>query len=318
MSFLKRLLGLEFLDEMSKVVIRQPPAPLPPPPDGYRIYTTEFDEVISVPQIAARAEPLTFEQDEEYRRVKRRFMKSFMCERLELRDASAPLIRALVQKYDRAQRERTVVSILIDHSGSMRGIRILAACIATEAVAEALRQCHVAVEIIGFTTASWQGGKSRQKWIRAGRPPNPGRLCDLRYILYRSATDKSDVGPSFADALHPSILKENIDGEALLYAAARLDPADWDRRVIVVLSDGAPVDDSTLLSDADQTILLDHLKEAQAILAGQGISVGYVALHEDAHLAAENRAVGLEPLWAGYGALRLIMEAFWPNGVEAG
>lgn len=308
MNFLSRL----FRRDARKVASQPTPVqlPVPPLPAGYRIYTTEFDETITVPQIPARVEPLTFEQAQEFSVIKRRFSKLFVLDRLLIREAASSLIRALVAQRSREDREKTVVTMLIDHSGSMRGIRILSACLAAEALWEALDQCGVATEIIGFTTCSWQGGKSRAKWIKAGRPPDPGRLCDLRYILYRSASDPRERRPQFAEALYPGILKENIDGEAILYAADRLREDNWTSRAIVVISDGAPVDDATLGHNADKGILLNHLKDVILETQARGIGLGYVTLHElAAQFGAENAASGLEPVAAGKGLFKVAARA---------
>lgn len=300
MSFFRRLFGLDFLDEMGTVVRRKPPAPLPPAPAGYRIYTTEFDETISLPQIPARVEPLTFEQAQEFAEIKRRFTKSFAPDRLQIRESAAAFIRKVLSQRSQEERARTVVTILIDHSGSMRGMGILSACLAAEALWEALDRCGVSSEIIGFTTCSWRGGKARAKWIAAGQPPNPGRLCDLRYILYRSATDERGRSPVFAEALYPGLLRENIDGEAILYAVGRLEKGDWARKAVVVLSDGAPVDDSTLACNADKDILLEHLKEVLSQVREKNIGIGYVTLDERAgNFLPENSVTALEPVATG-------------------
>ena len=141
----------------------------------------------------------------------------------------------------------TVVSLLIDNSGSMRGRPITVAALCSDILAKTLERCLIKTEILGFTTKAWKGGESREKWIRDGKPSNPGRLNDLRHIVYKSADSawrrsKKNLGL----LLREGILKENVDGEALLWAYNRLKIRQEKRKILIVISDGAPVDDSTL------------------------------------------------------------------------
>jgi len=141
----------------------------------------------------------------------------------------------------------TVVSILIDNSGSMRGRPIAIAAICTDILARTLERCGVKVEILGFTTRAWKGGKSRELWIENGRPPHPGRLNDLRHIIYKSAdAPLRRARRNLGLMLKEGILKENIDGEALVWAHNRMARRGEERKILMVISDGAPVDDSTL------------------------------------------------------------------------
>lgn len=141
----------------------------------------------------------------------------------------------------------TVVTLLIDNSGSMRGRPISIAAICADILARTLERCGVKVEILGFTTRAWKGGQSRERWLAEGRPAKPGRLNDLRHIIYKTADmpwrrARKNLGLMMREGL----LKENIDGEALLWAHQRLLGRSEDRRILMVISDGAPVDDSTL------------------------------------------------------------------------
>ena len=141
----------------------------------------------------------------------------------------------------------TVVSLLIDNSGSMRGRPITVAALCSDILAKTLERCLIKSEILGFTTKAWKGGKSRENWIKNGKPSNPGRLNDLRHIIYKSADapwrrSKKNLGL----LLKEGILKENVDGEALSWAYKRLINRQEKRKILVVISDGAPVDDSTL------------------------------------------------------------------------
>ena len=141
----------------------------------------------------------------------------------------------------------TVVTLLLDNSGSMRGRPIMVAAVCADILARTLERCGVKVEILGFTTRAWKGGLSRDEWIKQGKPPQPGRLNDLRHIIYKSADQpwrraRRNLGLMMREGL----LKENIDGEALLWAHQRLMGRTEQRRIMMVISDGAPVDDSTL------------------------------------------------------------------------
>jgi cobaltochelatase CobT len=159
-------------------------------------------------------------------------------------DPTAPL--SFKQEEDTAFRD-TVVTLLLDNSGSMRGRAIMVAAVCADILARTLERCGVKVEILGFTTRAWKGGQSRDAWIKAGKPPQPGRLNDLRHIVYKAADApwrraRKNLGLMMREGL----LKENIDGEALLWAHNRLIGRPEQRRILMVISDGAPVDDSTL------------------------------------------------------------------------
>ena len=141
----------------------------------------------------------------------------------------------------------TVVTLLIDNSGSMRGRPISIAAISADIMARTLERCGVKTEILGFTTRAWKGGQSRENWLAAGRPPMPGRLNDLRHIVYKKADEPwRRARRSLGLMMREGLLKENIDGEALLWAHNRLVNRSEERRILMVISDGAPVDDSTL------------------------------------------------------------------------
>jgi len=155
----------------------------------------------------------------------------------------------------------TVVTLLIDNSGSMRGRPIMVAAVCADILARTLERCGVKVEILGFTTRAWKGGQSREAWISAGKPANPGRLNDLRHIIYKSADApwrraKKNLGLMMREGL----LKENIDGEALTWAHDRMKGRTESRKILMVISDGSPVDDST--QSANAALYLDkHLRQ---------------------------------------------------------
>ena len=155
----------------------------------------------------------------------------------------------------------TVVSLLIDNSGSMRGRPIAIAAICADILARTLERCGVATEILGFTTRGWKGGQSREAWLAAGRPANPGRLNDLRHIIYKRADEPyRHARRNLGLMMREGLLKENIDGEALLWAHNRLIARPEERRILMVISDGAPVDDSTASANGG-SYLERHLRQ---------------------------------------------------------
>jgi cobaltochelatase CobT len=147
----------------------------------------------------------------------------------------------------------------------MRGKPIEIACLVSDMISAALERCGVSCEILGFTTRGWKGGNSAKDWARAGRPENPGRLNDTLHIVYKSADEPMRRARlAICAMLDSSILKENIDGEALLWASRRLIQRRESRKILIVISDGAPVDQATVLENADKAILDRHLREVIA------------------------------------------------------
>jgi len=239
---------------------------------SYRIFTTAFDEVVDA-EALCDAEELTRLRaylDQQLaslssvvsrlaNRLQRRLMAkqnrawSFDLEegvldvsRLTrvITDPTSPL--SFKWEEDTEFRD-TVVTILIDNSGSMRGRPIMVAAVCADILARTLERCGVKVEILGFTTKAWKGGSSREAWIQAGRPPSPGRLNDVRHIIYKAAdAPMRRARKNLGLMMREGLLKENIDGEALIWAHQRLIGRPEARRILMVISDGAPVDDSSL------------------------------------------------------------------------
>ncbi len=176
-------------------------------------------------------------------------------------DPTAPL--SFKQEQDTEFRD-TVVSLLLDNSGSMRGRPIMVAAVCADILARTLERCGVKTEVLGFTTRAWKGGQARDEWVKAGKPPQPGRLNDLRHIIYKAADmpwrrARKNLGLMMREGL----LKENIDGEALLWAHQRLIGRPEARKILLVISDGAPVDDSTLSVNSGH-YLERHLRQVIA------------------------------------------------------
>ncbi|MEO6387520.1 MAG: cobaltochelatase subunit CobT, partial [Croceibacterium sp.] len=238
----------------------------------YKVYTEEFDEIVEATELCDYEEldrlrayldsQLTGLQGVVTRlanRLQRRLMaqqnRSWDFDQEEGLLDAARLARVVISpghslsyKVEREQEFKdTVVTLLIDNSGSMRGRPISIAAISADIMARTLERCGVKVEILGFTTRAWKGGQGREKWLANGKPAQPGRLNDLRHIIYKKADEPMRrARKSLGLMMREGLLKENIDGEALLWAHQRLLARTEDRRILMVISDGAPVDDSTL------------------------------------------------------------------------
>ena len=257
-----------------------------PPGFDYKAYTTKHDEIVSATDLCDEDElnRLRGFLDQQMvslqgvvtklaNRLQRRLMaqqsRSWDFDQEEGLLDAARLARVVIApsqslsyKIERDTEFRdTVVTLLIDNSGSMRGRPISIAAVSADIMARTLERCGVKTEILGFTTRAWKGGLAREDWLAAGRPPMPGRLNDLRHIVYKAADEpwrraRRNLGLMMREGL----LKENIDGEALLWAHNRIIGRPEERRILMVISDGAPVDDSTLSVNSG-TYLERHLRQ---------------------------------------------------------
>ncbi len=176
----------------------------------------------------------------------------------------------------------TLVTILIDNSGSMRGKPISVAAICADILSRTLERCSVKVEILGFTTKHWKGGSSREKWMKSGKPIRPGRLNDLRHIIYKSADtpwrlSKKNMGLMLKEGL----LKENIDGEALKWACEKMLKRNEDRKILMVISDGAPVDDSTLSTNSGDFLEKNLMKTVKWIESKSNVELLAIGIGHD-------------------------------------
>jgi len=253
---------------------------------NYNIYTTQYDEV-------AKAENL--ESEEEIAKLRNNLDQQLVTFQDLITKLANKLQRQLLAKQNRSwefdleeglldssklprvimdpyhslsfKKEKdqdfkdTVVTLLIDNSGSMRGRPITIAALCADILSRTLERCSVKVEVLGFTTKNWKGGKSREFWNNNNKPKNPGRLNDLRHIIYKNADtqwrrSKNNIGLMLKEGL----LKENIDSEAILWAYNRLKKREEERKILMVISDGAPVDDSTLSVNSGD-FLEKHLKK---------------------------------------------------------
>ncbi|TIP56714.1 MAG: cobaltochelatase subunit CobT, partial [Mesorhizobium sp.] len=238
----------------------------------YKVFTTAFDETVGAEDLCEEEEldRLRAFLDKQLAnlsgvvgRLANRLQRRLMAQQNRSWDFDleegyldpARLVRVVIDpmqplsfKQERDTKFRdTVVTLVLDNSGSMRGRPITVAATCADILARTLERCGVSVEILGFTTRAWKGGQAREKWLKEGKPPNPGRLNDLRHIIYKSADHpwrraRRNLGLMMREGL----LKENIDGEALLWAHNRLIARPEQRKILMMISDGAPVDDSTL------------------------------------------------------------------------
>ncbi len=264
------------------------------PQSDYKQWTARFDEIVGATDLADEEElnRLRAYLDQQLaglqgavtrlaNRLQRRLMaqqnRSWDFDQEEGMLDAARLARVVVSpghslsyKIERETKFRdTVVTLLIDNSGSMRGRPISIAAISADILARTLERCGVKTEILGFTTRAWKGGQAREDWLAAGRPAMPGRLNDLRHIVYKKADEPwRHARRNLGLMMREGLLKENIDGEALLWAHNRLIGRAEDRRILMVISDGAPVDDSTL-SVNHGGYLEQHLRKVIEMIEGR-------------------------------------------------
>lgn len=274
----------------------------------YKIYTSAHDVVISASELVETSslrEKRTYlelryaDYRRELARLVSRLQRRLLTRQIRnwafdleegLIDASRldrvvvnPGFTSLYKQEQESEFRDSVVSILIDNSGSMRGKPIEIACLASTMLSGALDRCGISCEILGFTTRRWKGGDSAKDWARAGRPHDPGRLNDLLHIIYKSSDEPARRSTlSLCAMLESSLLKENIDGEALLWASRRLLTRHERRKILIVISDGAPVDETTLQENQDKTILDRHLRKVIAEIEGSSsIELAAVGVKHD-------------------------------------
>ena len=252
----------------------------------YKIYTKKFDNIIKADECCKKNElfhlhnQLLKESKDTFLTVKRLARKlqnklliinksfwSFDLEEGKINNSKLSKIvvdsnfKKIHKNFEEKKIKNTIVTLLIDNSGSMRGKPIQTAAICSKIISKTLENCSVKVEVLGFTTKEWKGGKSRDKWTANNMPQKPGRLNDLMHIIYKTPEDTlRKIDRNFALMLKDGLLKENIDGESLLWALNRILRRNEERKIIMVISDGAPVDDSTISSNS-ANYLENHLKK---------------------------------------------------------
>ena len=274
----------------------QPRRERPNPDDGtaYRAFTRQYDEEVSAEDLCDPDELTRLRQQLDQQLQHLQGVISKLANRLQRRllaqqtrawefdldegmlDAGRlsrvvvnPLLALSYKRELEMEFRDTVVTLLIDNSGSMRGRPITVAAMCGDILARTLERCAVKTEVLGFTTRAWKGGQSREKWVQDGKPRNPGRLNDLRHIIYKAADAPwRRARKNLGLMLREGLLKENIDGEALLFAYRRLLARPEHRRILMVISDGAPVDDSTL-SVNPGNYLEKHLRDVIREIEGR-------------------------------------------------
>ena len=254
--------------------------------EDYQIFSSQFDEVVNAIELATPEEALRLRQQLDQLIAPHQTTIGKLANRLQRllqaqqnrswhynleeglldtsqlhRIISRPGDPLSFKQESESKFKDTVVSLLIDSSGSMRGRSMTLAAICGDIIGSTLERCYVKTELLGFTTKHWKGGDSRKAWVNQGSPPNPGRLNDLRHIVFKSADDNfRRARKSFGIMLREGLLKENVDGEALAWAHQRLAKRTEERKILIVISDGAPVDDSTL-STNHSNFLDNHLRQ---------------------------------------------------------
>ncbi len=273
----------------------------------YKVFTNEFDEIIKAEELESPEELLRLRKNLDQQLLQLKNFISKLANKLQrkllakqnrswnfdleegLLDTSK-LTRIIMDPYNSLSFKKekdmefkdTLVTILIDNSGSMRGKPISVAAICADILSRTLERCMVKVEILGFTTKHWKGGSSREKWMKNDKPFLPGRLNDLRHIIYKSADmqwrqAKNNMGLMLKEGL----LKENIDGEALKWAFDKMNKRKEDRKILMVISDGAPVDDSTLSTNTSDYLETNLKKTVKWIESKSNIELLAIGIGHD-------------------------------------
>ncbi len=293
---IKDLLGedeksIEEIDEAGEKTNIRPKSIFSEKGRKYKIYTDQFDEVIKAENLETKEELERLRSTLDQQLLQLKSFVSKLANKLQrkllakqnrswdfdleegLLDSSKltrliidPLNSLSFKKEKETDFKDTLVTILIDNSGSMRGKPISVAAVCADILSRTLERCSVKVEVLGFTTKHWKGGSSREKWISNEKPKFPGRLNDLRHIIYKSADtpwrqSKNNIGLMLKEGL----LKENIDGEALRWTFNKMKKRKEERKILMVISDGAPVDDSTLSTNANDYLEIDLKNTVNAI-----------------------------------------------------
>src|SRR5262247_2505368 len=309
---------------------------------GYKVFNRSHDEEVSAESLSTpdELERLRTFLDKELRslqgtvaRLANRLQRKLMAQQnrawdFDLEEGTldaARLPRVIVDPMHplsfKAERDAefrdTVVTLLLDNSGSMRGRPIMVAACCADLLARTLERCGVKVEILGFTTRAWKGGQAREAWLAAGKPPNPGRLNDLRHIIYKPADAPwRRAKRSLALMMREGLLKENIDGEALSWAHRRLVARPERRRILMMISDSAPVDDSTLSVNTGNYLEM-HLRQViEEIETRSSVELIAIGIGHDVTRYYRRAVTITDPSELAGAMTEKLVELFEENGPE--
>jgi cobaltochelatase CobT len=274
-------LAAVFLWVVASIMLRRRgKRPVADAPEGepYRVYTREYDRTLTVADLPAAVYEASPDREKGHVEVDDEHWRT------QIANADA-IYRKLGEAFPLSEREYgklddTAILLLIDQSGSMRGEPMASVTAGARRLSEELDRCGANVAVAGYTTAGWHGGFARRKWLRDGQPAQPGRLCALLHILYQPFDRRVQDDNIWQQMLNPDILRENVDGEALQWGANCLKERPARRRVLLVISDGAPVDDATLLANGISYLHRHFLTVRDALLDARepellAIGVGY-------------------------------------------
>ena len=277
---------IAFLIWLSVRATRSRNVPDGPSDESYRVYSRDYDLILPADQVEARlpesspdvdrghvsnpAEWTRAIADAEAQLEERRFSLDSEVALARLGKASAGL-----------EPRDVVVALLIDQSGSMKGPSMAAATALAALLSELIERFGGSSEILGFTTAGWRGGYPRLAWLKARSPKRPGRLCALMHVIYKTA-DEACLGVEAREVMvHPDLLRENVDGEAILWARERLMARPEPHKLLIVISDGAPVDDSTLQANGPSFLYRHFMQVVREVEADEQIRIGGVGINHD-------------------------------------
>jgi cobaltochelatase CobT len=255
-----------------------------PPDEVYRVFTRAYDRELAAAEVQAALPSASPDAEKGWYQADHALWPEAVDRLAKLLaedaadagwDEAAAKVRTAAERLDPQQ---LIVSLLIDQSGSMKGERIIWAAVVAVRLVDLLAQIGARSEVLGFTTAGWHGGDAYLAWRKAGRPPRPGRLCALMHVVYKGANDEA-LSKQARDAIvEPALLRENVDGEAMLWAHGRLAVRSEQHKLLIVISDGAPVDDATLLHNGPNYLYRHLMTVFDAIALDTSVMLGGIGI----------------------------------------
>lgn len=289
-----------------------------PEPFLYSVFTRKHDIEIDASDLSSSGEVPEKIWFRKQLAIRNEYDIALLARRAKLISSAIARAESLLLSNNLRPLEGLGVSILLDHSGSLRNGPAVTSRIVAETLEAFFDRLGCQLEVLGFTTTSWRGGRARTDWIAAGKPANPGRLCDLLHIVYRSFDHRTKA--NLSPLLDFGILKENVDGEALEWAAGRLSAAQLNTRLLLFVSDGAPCDDSTLAANK-LPVLVRHRNQVLKGIVDEGkMAIGAINLSEMATLPLEHqvtvsRVVAIDPVVLDFAA-GLVSDSFRKHGQD--